>query len=435
MGQMILIAFRNLVQHTRRTVMLGGAIAVVTSLLVFLMALADGAQSALFASATTMVTGHINVTGLYKPTPSQVTAAVTHAPKVLEVVRREVSPAELDYVIERGRGWAKLVSDTGSLQLALGGINVAQEKGLARSLRIVEGNLAELAQPNTLLLFEDHARKLDVKVGDALTIAAQTPQGTNNTLGVRVAAIAKTVGLLSGSSAYVPLDSLRTLYQLKPDTTGTVLLYLKDVSKVPVVQARLREALKREGYRVANLDARPFWTKYQSAPREDWMGQRLDVTTWEMELSSLTGLIQGIRIGSGVLLFILVTIICVGVMNTSWIAIRERTREIGTLRAIGMHRLRVMVLFLTESLLLGFASTGAGALLGGLGCVLLNALSVPLPSSLQGFLMSERLQLLVSPPAVLTAIVGITACVTVVSLFPSYLAARLKPVTAMHHLR
>ena len=34
----------------------------------------------------------------------------------------------------------------------------------------------------------------------------------------------------------------------------------------------------------------------------------------------------------------LLVIIAVGIMNTLWIAIRERTREIGTLRAIGMQR-------------------------------------------------------------------------------------------------
>ena len=42
------------------------------------------------------------------------------------------------------------------------------------------------------------------------------------------------------------------------------------------------------------------------------------------------------------LIIVLLVIIAVGIMNTMWIAIRERTREIGTLRAIGMQRARVL---------------------------------------------------------------------------------------------
>ena len=50
-------------------------------------------------------------------------------------------------------------------------------------------------------------------------------------------------------------------------------------------------------------------------------------------------------------------------MNTMWIAIRERTREIGTLRAIGMQRRAVLRMFLLESLMLGLVGTVGGALL------------------------------------------------------------------------
>jgi len=55
-----------------------------------------------------------------------------------------------------------------------------------------------------------------------------------------------------------------------------------------------------------------------------------------------------------VLITILILIVAVGIMNTMWIAIRERTREIGTLRAIGMQRGAVLWMFLLESLMLGF---------------------------------------------------------------------------------
>ncbi len=64
------------------------------------------------------------------------------------------------------------------------------------------------------------------------------------------------------------------------------------------------------------------------------------------------------------LLFILLVIVVIGIMNTLAIAIRERTREIGTLRAIGMQRRAVLRLFLLESALLGLAGVVGGALVG-----------------------------------------------------------------------
>ena len=78
--------------------------------------------------------------------------------------------------------------------------------------------------------------------------------------------------------------------------------------------------------------------KFETVNREDWTGQKLDVTTWEDEISFMTWTLTALQGLSFVLIVILIAIIVIGIMNTMWIAIRERTREIGTLRAIGMQR-------------------------------------------------------------------------------------------------
>ena len=50
-------------------------------------------------------------------------------------------------------------------------------------------------------------------------------------------------------------------------------------------------------------------------------------------------------------------------------------------------------------------------------------------------MMTEQLRFEVEPGSVLLlAMAIITLCTTLVSLIPSFLAARLKPVTAMHHI-
>ncbi|MFY2557573.1 ABC transporter permease [Corallococcus terminator] len=432
MFQLFLIAFRNLGTHRRRTLLLGGAIAGVTALLVILMGLSTGMKETMLRSATTLATGHVNVGGFYKVTAGQAAPVVTTYPKILELVRKEVP--ELDYAVQRGRGWAKIVSESGSLQVGVGGIDVKDEPGFRQVLQIHEGTLDGLDEQNTVLLFEKQAKKLQVRVGDTITISAPTMRGTNNTVDVRVAAIATDVGLMSDFNIFVPSNTLRSLYQLRDDTTGALYLYLKDVSQVPAVQARLRTVLADAGHQLMDNDPRAFWMKFEVVNREAWTGQKLDITNWEDELSFITWTLTALNGLTGILIFVLLVIIGVGIMNTLWIAIRERTREIGTLRAIGMQRTRVVAMFLFEAMTLGALGTLAGALIGLTVCLSVDAAHMGVPEAVAMFIMSDRLHLVVNAGSVVGAMVFITTCTTLISLIPSFLAARLKPVTAMHHI-
>ncbi|MHB8879681.1 MAG: ABC transporter permease, partial [Myxococcaceae bacterium] len=65
---LLLIAARSLLQHKRRTFLLGAAIAGVTALLVLLAGVSTGVHATMFESATTLMTGHVNVAGFYKVT-------------------------------------------------------------------------------------------------------------------------------------------------------------------------------------------------------------------------------------------------------------------------------------------------------------------------------------------------------------------------------
>src|SRR5579872_3929945 len=109
MKQLGLIAFRNLLSHGRRSLLLGGAIAAVTTLLVFLGCLSSGVKKTMLESATTVATGHLNVGGFYKVTAGQCAPLVTDYKKIQAIVEKTLP--DLDFVAARGRGWARLVSD------------------------------------------------------------------------------------------------------------------------------------------------------------------------------------------------------------------------------------------------------------------------------------------------------------------------------------
>ena len=129
-------------------------------------------------------------------------------------------------------------------------------------------------------------------------------------------------------------------------------------------------------------------------------------------------------------------IIGVGIMNTMWIAVRERTQELGTLRAIGMGRGRVLQMILLEATLLGFAATLFGAGLGALAAFGLDAAEIVIPNgAVRYILLSDQLHLLVEGADVAKAVVVFTALTAVASLGPAIRAARLQPVTAIHSVQ
>ncbi len=426
------IALLNLLQHQRRSFLLGGAIAGVTMLLVLLNGLSAGVNHAMIHTATTLSTGHVNIGGFFKITSGQSGAVITDLESLRRVVKDNVP--ELAFMVERGRGWAKIISDTGSMQAGISGVNIAQEPEFKQVLQLVAGNLDDLAQPNTILLFEGQLAKLGAtRVGDAVTISAQTSRGTANTIDCRVVAVAKDIGLLSKWNTFIPAETLRRLYQLRDDATGAIHIHLREdaIAHSAEIAGRLRLALEKAGHRMMEPDPRAFWMKFQSVNREAWTGQKLDVTIWEDELSFVTwttSLLQGL---SFVLILILVTIVVTGIMNTMWIAIRERTREIGALRAMGMQRSSVLQMFLLESLMLGLGSTLAGATAGWLIGAAINQAEIQVPLSAQLFLMSDHLTLLIVPRSALSSVLLITAITGLAALYPSLRAARLRPVEAM----
>lgn len=440
----LVIAVRNLIQARRRSLFLGGAVSVVTMLLVLLLSLSAGVSHNLIEAATTLSAGHVNVSGFYKSNPSDASPIVTDYKKVMKVI--EENTPGLDYVIDRHRGWAKVVSPTGSIQSGLAGIEVENESVLFDSLQLameseyIEGGRDEvlgdplrLAEPKTAMLFESQAERLGVGVGDVVTVRSEAAGGQANTIDLTVVAVARDVGLLSSWTVFTPKSAILELYQLKPSTTGAIQVYLKDIDDADAVMSTLRQALAEEGYRLMDYLPQPFFFKFDIVSGEDWTGQKLDLTSWSDEVSFLVWILTALDSISFTLVAILLAIIAIGILNTMLMSVRERTQEIGTLRAIGMSKREVLFMILLEALILGLVATTLGAMVGSLIAAGVDAAEIRVPvEALRAILLSDVLSLRVEAGRVAMAVFGLTAFTGFAALWPSIRAARMQPVTAIH---
>jgi len=132
-----------------------------------------------------------------------------------------------------------------------------------------------------------------------------------------------------------------------------------------------------------------------------------------------------------VVLGIVFIIVIAAIVNTSLMTVMERTREIGTLMALGYKRRHILLLFLAESAAIGLGGgVTAMALAGGL-LAWLGARGIPF--TLPGQTVSTVIFPVASASFLVLALLLAVASAVVAAFVPAYSASRMKPVEALSH--
>jgi putative ABC transport system permease protein len=158
-------------------------------------------------------------------------------------------------------------------------------------------------------------------------------------------------------------------------------------------------------------------------------GAVYEVDTWE-SLSPFTSILMLVSIVTYVVKFVLIAIVLISVLNIMMMAVYERTKEIGTISAMGTPARRIRRLFLLEGVTLGAMSLVVGLAVGGLVLVILDAAAIHFkagPFTLQ--LITRLTPADIASVSVMVILVSILA-----SLQPAHKASRLDPVDALGHV-
>lgn len=153
------------------------------------------------------------------------------------------------------------------------------------------------------------------------------------------------------------------------------------------------------------------------------------LSVWDLiEEEKLTRRIMlGIQIFLGVVGGFTLVVAGVGVANVMYVAVRERTREIGVKRALGARRPHIIAQFVFEALLLALAGGLAGLAVSA--AVVFAVDSLPASNMAMEFLANPKL----SWPVALATVVALTLIGLCAGVFPARQAAAVDPVESLRY--
>jgi putative ABC transport system permease protein len=270
-------------------------------------------------------------------------------------------------------------------------------------LTIQAGKVLVSGQRNQVMLGEGLARSLKAAPGSSLTLLASTTEGALNAVDVVVSGVFSTgIPDIDKRLVYTDIESAQKL--LVTQRVSSLGVFLDRMESTPAAQARLQGLLPQ-------------------LQVQTWLDQAVfyrSVKELYNRIFGALGLIIGV-----IVLFV--------VTNAMAMAIIERTREIGTLRALGTLPGQLVRSFALEGLLLG----GSGALVGGLVALGVSVALLVFPVQMPpppGRSTGYPLQIAIDPLLYAATLAAMLALATLASAWVARKTVNQPVVNALAHV-
>jgi lipoprotein-releasing system permease protein len=164
---------------------------------------------------------------------------------------------------------------------------------------------------------------------------------------------------------------------------------------------------------------------------ETQLGYPYRALDWQMQNRSLFSALKLEKLAMGLVVFLICVVAAFNVVGTLTMVVRDKTREIGILMAMGMQRRRIRCVFLIQGVFIGLVGTALGTVLGlVLGASVNRGHLIPIDPSIY---FIDHLPVLTNPWDALAVIGASLVIATLAPLYPSLQAARLDPVRAIRY--
>lgn len=286
------------------------------------------------------------------------------------------------------------------------GVDADNEVLLSSAINIVEGSDLFPDDAAGAQLGEGLFRSLDVKVGDYLTLLSSTADGAINAVDIQIAGVINT-GVKELDDRVVRVNLAYAQDLLYTSKMTRIVILLNNTSDTELVVETLRQAFDEQ-----NL--------------------QLEIKSW-FELADfyhqVVSLFDGVF---GFVTVIVLIIVALSISNTMLMSVMERTREIGTIRALGGTPLQVVRMILMEATVLGIIGCLFGILLGMLAAkgITYGQWMMPTPP---GSTQDYPIRVFIVPEVLIyTALLALVITIAS-SLYPAIKAARLSVAGALRY--
>lgn len=223
-------------------------------------------------------------------------------------------------------------------------------QAFGKNVDMVAGDYLDGDNPLSIVLGRHLADRLHAKPGDTLTLVSSAVNGQMNAVDVTVKGIVST-GIAARDVYYMAMPLAGAQQLLRTEKVSRVVVLLKD---------------DPDASTLANLE--------RTLP----LGVQL--RTWQQLNPVYDQLVRLYRGQFWVLGGILLAVAFLAILNTIIMNVMERTREIGSLRALGIDANRIRVLFLLESLFICSGACLLGSALAFGLCALTGQVRIMMPA-------------------------------------------------------
>jgi putative ABC transport system permease protein len=394
------IALRNIGRNSRRSILSATATAIATMSMVALVAYVNGLSADMNTNVADLVTGHVQVRAADFERFEQLN------PLHLRVQRYRDLLARLDAEPEVAAAVARLSLPVGifrgeeNVGAQVMGVDVEREDSCGRP------TVADACRTPRGQAIVSLARKLGVGIGDRITPSRARCAG-RRTADEIVGLAAFPVSSMDELRLVLPLDRAIALARMD-DSVTEILVKAKDEGRIPALEQRLEAMLAGSGW--ADLEART------------WSEANYLLSFFEM--ADMVYFIMSL------IFFLLASTVLV---NTTMMVVFERTREIGTVGALGMKGGEIVRMFLLEAFALAAIGSLAGVVLGLAIAVPLSLFGINMGALVQGMSFEVSNIVFARPKPLGTALIFVYAVAIscAAAYLPARRAARIQPVEAL----
>jgi ABC-type lipoprotein release transport system permease subunit len=414
--QLIRLGIKYLCRNFRRYFFLLLAVGFGFCIVTLITSLKDGMTDSVYYSAQSHYAGDIVVTGFKNATGMQ--QRISEAEKVMEAIRNSgVDPAHIIRRTLFGERGMLFYNGVSVRQKYVLGVDWDNETDYFSNLTYevpLDDGIGLLG--NTGAIISDPvARDLKVRVGDQLLLEVETETGQKNTGSFIVRGIIKDSTIFGYYKCYISRSALNELLLFSPEECSTVGIYLKDRGAVDTARQSLQREMERTlltSPLVANRE------EFRERRGEQWPGIRYFVLTLGVYLSEVSDLLRAMELITYFLYGMMLLIILVSATVTYRLILRERTREIGTMRAIGFYESDIRIILLFEVFFLCITAVAAGYFAAAFLAWGVSFLSFSWMPSFEIFMKNGRLEALFLPKTLLLNIFSVLIILIPAVWFP-----------------